>query len=1156
MVSLGWPNTDHIKNTKIARQLLRLTGFLLALFVLLPCTVHAQQVFGSIYGNVKDASGAVVPNAQVLIEDQDKQTRFSVTTNGSGNYTKGQLIAGRYRVTVIAPGFKTFQTTDVSVTVNEASEVNANLQTGSASEIVVVTETEPLLQTDRPDVGITLDSEDIEDYKTPGNNLAALQFIAAGTSMAGQSAAAAENPQGSFRTLINGQSFAGTGFQLDGTDNTDPILSQIVVNPNIYSVAQTKFLTQVFDAEFGFIAGGTMMTTTKSGTNTFHGSIFEFLTLNTPGFKTFGADPFTQPNGAPPAHINQFGGSIGGPILRKKLFFFADAQITRNTTVNSILTTVPTEAARTGNLSGYINNNLNHIYDPASGNATTGLGRKQFMGNDGKTPDVIPTNRLNPQALAILKYWPLPNLKPAVTPYRNNYLANGPYTFNSEQWDVRIDYFLNPKNTIFGRYTRPHFFQHADGVFGAVGGGPGFGNTFAGTGESTNQNLAVGYTHIFSPSFINETRIGFLQYRADVKPNGYGQSPAADAGIPGLNLDATFASGMPYFNISGDGGATLGYSNSVNRCNCPLQENLKQLQVIDNVTKVVGNHSFKFGLDLHFAWNIRVPSDSHRAGELTFSTGYTSQVTNASGTTTQGLGLGSFLLGGPSAFARYVGSTTNAREYQPRYFFFAQDTWRARPNLTISAGLRWELVFPERVNQVGAGSVLDLSTGLMNVFGVGNVPLDGFQKMNYKNFAPRLGIAYQFTPTTVIRAGYGWSYSLGVFGSNFAEVVTQNPPVLASQSITAPNNYTSIFSLTDGPPAATLPQPDSAGQFPLPNGISVRVRNPRMTLPLVMAYNFTVQQQITPKFTISVGFVGNQGRHALFGGNNASYNVNQASWVPGVTNQNLRKPYYGTYGWTQAINYYCGCASNNYNSLQTQALVKVARGLTLTTNFTWQKSLGDQNDSYGFMYNRALNFGNAQFLTKYQYVFAGGYDLPFGRGKQIASKVNRGVDAVIGGWRISGVTTYYSGRPFNPTINRVPGTLNGAPYVRPDVGPSTRPDKGPISPFAGARHDRTQYYTPGIGAAFLYPASGQFGNYGVNNLFGPIFINQSASVFKKFDLKEGIRFTFQASASNLFNHANLGDPNPNVTDVQAGVITATAANSTMRRMQFGSKIEF
>jgi hypothetical protein len=841
-------------------------------------------------------------------------------------------------------------------------------------------------------------------------------------------------------------------------------------------------------------------------------------------------------------------------VIKDKLFFFADTQLTRELEGGSLLTTVPTLAERGGDLSDWLASSPTfQVYDPRTG-AIDGSGRKPFAGN------IIPADRIVPQAQALLKYFPLPNTTAQGTPFRNNYSTSGTDIITANQWNTRWDYYLNEKNSLFGRYSYAGYTQDAPPAFGYDAGGPNFPVFgFAGHSQTLNQSVAFGWTHTSSPTLINEFRFGYMRYHVTVTPGGIGTSPAADAGIPNLNLDNFYTSGMPNFYIHEPGGsdngingtAQLGYALNNNRCNCPLEEFERQYQFVDNVTKVSGNHSFKLGADIRYALNLRVPSDNHRSGELNFDPLYTGNVTN--GSSTGGLGIATFLLGEVTSFSRYVSTSTNAQERQKRLFWYAQDTWRPTPKLTINYGLRWEMVFPETVNEPGNGAELDLATGNVQVFGVGLISDHGYQSMNWKLFAPRLGVAYQLTPKTVLRAGYGWSYSLGTFGSTFGHNVTQNPPVLANQNLNRENNFSGVFTLAQGPPSLAPITVSPEGLFPCPNGIDCKTRPGIFTMPVIYTYNATIEHQLTNKIAASVAYVGNQARHGPLG-TSQSFNANEPFFIPGNTNLNIARPFFSRYGWTQNIDNYCNCANNRYDSLQAMIKVNAWSGYTVQGNYTYQIAQGDgygSDQSYTFLYDRPLGWGYADNIPHRQLTIAQNYDIPFGRGRKFGSNANWLVDAALGGWNISGITTYYSGIPFNPTIGTYP-----AGYTQPNAGPNDRPDIGSTSPYAGAQGNRNQWFVGGLTGAFQLPAQNTFGNYPINQLYGPHFINQDLSLAKSFALTERWRFTLRGDATNAFNHANLGTPNNNITDPHAGQITSLVGQYQMRRLQFSGTINF
>jgi hypothetical protein len=1115
---------------------------------------YAQNVFGSIFGTVTDASGSAIANAKVTITDVNKGTVSEVMTNETGNYSKGQLIPGTYRVIIEAAGFAKTASNDLIVQVDAAARFDAPLQVGDVSTQVEVTAAAPLLQSDRADVSQTLTQQQINDLPNIGRNLQAFELLNPGTAKLGWQHASDENPQGSVQLVTNGQLFDSQGYILDGTVNQDPILGIIIINPNIDSISEVKQANQDFDSEFEYTGAGLAIYSTKSGSNSYHGDAFEYLQLNTPGFTDFGRDPFSQPNGAPLYRENQFGGSIGGKILKDKLFFFGDAELVREAQGGSVLTNVPTAAERTGDLSAWLNPSYGgyKIYDPTTGDPATGIGRTAFPNN------VIPASRISPQAAALLNYFPLPNTNGGA-PF-NNYAVNGDVGITANKWDTRWDYYLNQKNSIFGRYSYGAFTEQAPGAFGEEAGGPNVGN-YAGSSATLNQNVAIGWTNTVSPTLINEVRFGWVRYHVNDVPNGYGTTPAADIGIPGLNLDKTYTSGLPAFYINDQNGASkLGYALGVNQCNCPLNQIENQWQMIDNLTQIHGNHSVKLGIDLRYANNLRVPSDSHRAGELNFNSSTTGSVSTVGGGTTGGDGLATFLLGDVSTFNRYVSSSTDAMEEQKRFFFYGQDEWRITPKLTFTYGMRWEMIFPETVNANGNGATLDPSTGLMYVFGEGGISSHGIQTMNYHDFEPRIGLAYQINPKTVIRAGYGWAYDLGTFGSTFGHNVTQNPPVLSNQSVNPANGFSDVFTLSQGP---SLPAPvtiSPTGTFALPDGINVKYRPATVTLPTVYMYNLSLQRQITSKFAVTAAYVGNVTRHGWLGTSN-NVNTNEALFVPGVSNTNLDKPFYSKFGWTQGLSYYCDCSNEQYNSLQATFKINAAAGYTLQGSYTYQRSWGDgwgaYDPNYYFLYDRAAGQGYNSNLPRNQLTLLQNYDVPFGRGRKFGTNSNKIVDLALGGWNVSGITTFYSGLPFDPVLG------NG--YTgQPNTGPSNRPDIGSGSPYAGAQGNRNQWFVGETAAQlasgtgpFLLPAANTFGNYPIGTLFGPHFIQQDISLKKTFKVTERFGLTFRGDATNMFNHTNLGGPNNNLQSPQAGQITGLAfGGNNMRKLQFSGTVNF
>ena len=635
-------------------------------------------------------------------------------------------------------------------------------------------------------------------------NFTNLNLLAPGATLNTFQHAASENPQQSTLVNTNGQEFAGTNYVLDGMNNNDSVLGITMVNPPIDSVGQVTMITSNYDAEFTQAGGSVVLVETKSGSNTFHGSLFEYLQNNI--FES--RDPLTQGlhdpgtpapphRGVPELRYNQFGGSIGGPVIKNKIFFFLDYQATLRRAGASQLIRVPTAAERTGDLS-----DLGvPIYNPSTGNPD-GTGRAQFPNG------VIPSSMISAPAAKLLSALPLPNLTPA-NPAAPNFAVSLVEQYPTHNVDVRGDEYLTDKLRYFVRYSSLLANVNAPGAFGLYG-GPGFPTWgFTGNSNAHNQNGAFGANYDFGPNLLTEARFGFSRYDVTVNPLDIGQPLATQVGIPGLNIPGrpdTF--GLPDLNINGTGGTsgsggvaagtgalTLGYS-----CNCPLHERETLIDFVNNWTKVYGNHTFKWGADIELAWNLRLPSDQHRAGVYNFNPSVTSLGPTAIG----GSGVASFLLGLPSQFQRFSQISTNQEDRQNRMFYFVQDTWRITHKLTLSYGLRWDTWFPDYSLNPGQGGRYDVTTNTVLIPGVGGISQSANGQTQWHNFAPRLAIAYALNDKTVIRAGYGRSYFQGTFGWTFNNLAADVYPYVITQQINTSSPYLPVFPLTTAPPAAVF----------------------------------------------------------------------------------------------------------------------------------------------------------------------------------------------------------------------------------------------------------------------------------------------------------------------------------------------------------------
>ncbi len=826
-------------------------------------TSLAQAVYGSIFGTVSDAQGGVVTGAKVTVTSIAKGTTTETTTNESGNYSVTHLIPDAYKIRIEAAGFKATDIPSVQVSADTGSRVDATMQIGAVTQSVEVTSELPQLKTDRSDVSITFNEKYVEDLPILNRNFTSFELLSPGTQkLVGWSHAATENPQGGQQIFVNGQHFSGTAFELDGTDNQDPILGIIVVNPNLDAIEESKITLQNYDAEFGKAVGGVVTVQTKSGTNELHGSGF----YDWRGDGQQARDPFKNAPGVPlpNASFKQFGGAAGAPIIKNKLFVFGDYQGTRQTGGITNQLTIPTALVQqtcnpatntTGfcDLSEYLGNpSINQggqVFDPATGSPVDGSGRTAFAGNR------IPIGRISAQAGKILAAFPKPTSGSVI----NNFVGSGSGPYNQNSFDTRMDYNAPKGFNIFGRFSLDYFSLSGKGSLGILG-GPGFGpGGLNGTSTVHNYSLATGFNKAIGTNWLTDLRFGWFRYNPQTAYSDASTTPMTTFGVPGLNLGTPDTGGLASFFFQGNGlksgtGSTAAGADSgafgdglnVGRCNCPLTEKEDQFQVVNNWTRILGNHQIRFGADIRYAKNLRVPSDANRTGILDFNSGDTANAGNG------GLDLATFLLGDVTHFNRFVSTSLNAAERQKRWFFYGQDTYRVTSKFTLNYGLRWEIYFPETVNGKQNGGFANLDQGIIRVAGVGNNGLDGNTNNTLKAFAPRIGIAYQYDPKTVIRLGYGRSFDIGVFGSNFGHVVTQNLPVLANQdisdsSVPGQSNFTNdrsaIFTLASGPsalPPVTIP---ADGILPLrgpQNAVDPRVRPTTQRLPTLDAWNATI----------------------------------------------------------------------------------------------------------------------------------------------------------------------------------------------------------------------------------------------------------------------------------------------------------------------------
>ena len=1188
---------------------------LLLLMVLRP--LPAQSVYGSVYGTVYDSSHAVVPNATISVTNVQKGITAQGKSNAAGGYEIDHLIPNAYTVSVTAPGFKTFTLTGVQINAGDSPRVDATLSVGAESQSVTVTsDAEALLETQSQQVAVTIPQNQVQDLPIYTEETSNIIMLVPGTqSLFGVAKVSGEYPTGGGLYSIDGQTTGNLDYTLDGIDNTSPILDIVVVDPPPDTLQAAKIVTGNMDTDVGKAMSAAVELETKSGGNSFHGEVNDFRTSGA----NLARNPYlagqAAPHPLPAALSNRFEGNVGGPILRNRLFFFFDYFGQREKVGGTITTTVPSKLEHdtclglaqtsTGTAGCDFSDYL--AYDnPKAPNAG------QLYNNSSGSPvpytnNVIPNGDLSQQAINMLQLLPYPNTT-GTGPggLTNNYSANGTGVTNSGQYTVRIDDQLTQKMHAFGRIAYFHDNLNGSPIFGSVlgGAGPsGIGNRATGN----DQNDVLGLDDAIKDNLLTDIRLGYYKLGEKNLKYDQGTNLATNLGVPGLNgTGYALVDGAPSFTLNGPGGSSLGFGNN---CNCELIETEEQFQIVNNWTRTWKTHTVKWGVDLRYGRNLRVPSDQNRSGVLTFGAGPT---TNGSGV--GGLGFATFMLGDVTQFGRYVSKTSNAKEFQKRTFFYGMDSWRVTPKLTANYGLRWEIYFPETINSPGNGSELNLNTGLMQVAGVGPVPSNMGYDDVLTNFAPRLGLSYQLDNKTVIRAGYGRAFGMGVYGTIFGHSATQNIPALANQQINPSSNIATVFTLSQGPPAFVFPTVDTTtGTVALPNHVTASSRPNPLRYQTLDSWNLSVQRAFTGTLTVTAAYVGNKGTHTWAGNfeyanPNPPFNVLPASmnptgqalaWDPLYTSSYIAAnggpispqypdiganghtanifrllPYNWKYGWTQPINYYCNCSDTHYNALQFTVDKRVSHGLSLTATYSFQHAYN--YDSPYYLADKKIEYGPQDLTRTSVLTLFGYYQLPFGRGADLFSSAPKWADELIGGWRLSPNLNISSGLPFSlnyeecaanlPPASAQQAGASGAPCW-PNRSGSLPVGLGTFNPVTHTRQYFNAYSAPLSASnptegAFSFPTLDQIGTSGRNPFRGPGFWNVDMSLMKDFPIRENLQGQFRMDAYNAFNHMAAGNPGslfaPQCIDCGGfnGYITGLATGSLPRQLDFVAKITF
>lgn len=1069
--------------------------------------LYSQIVTATLTGTVTDVSGASVPGATVRVTESSTGTTRTTTTTSDGVYNIPYLNPGTYRVEVDAQGFKRFVQDNVPLNVSTTARIDAALAPGNASETVTVTGEAPSLQTDRAEVARNFNQQSITELPIANRNFQAIAGLVAGVSPPVQNFTSSEDPQGTTFFNANGQGNSSNNTIVDGVDNTNPTLGLSIYLPNPEVVEEVHVSTSNYTAEFGRVGGALVNATTRSGTNGFHGSLWEFNRV-----AALSARDFFNKTGRPkPGYTrNEFGGTFGGPIIKDKTFFFGAYQGRYLRQSSTTTTTVPDTNVESGNFGAIPGLAL---YDPNTGNAD-GAGRQPFAGN------VIPDNRISPIARKLIARFPQPNVPGLL----NNYVTNVPYAYNGNSYDGRVDHYFTEQTKIFAKFNTSKYSVTQGAILGnEIGDGT--------VAKDYTVTASVNLTHGFSPTMLTELRLAYNRYRTNVQGIDTKTVTNSNLGIANPNPDSISSNGMANISISGMPGiGTPVYYPLVNTDNL--------FEAVDTWSKISGKHVFKWGAEIHRNRMDRFQPQGLGLGPrglFQFNPG-TTQLPGGPGLGAYGSfenAFASFLLGAPDETSRtYMPITPTNRQTQVAGF--VQDTYQITRRLTLDIGVRYEFYSPVTPRYKGGASNYEPADNTLLIAGYGNVDLATGVTPQSLNFAPRVGFAYRFGDKTVIRGGYGISYWTGRFGFTGGTLSTQFPVIYNIQNGNT-GDYIVDGTFNSLPPVQLVPIPSNGVISPAPNQAFFVI--PRTNpLPYVQSYNLTVQRDLGRGFTFDIGYVGNLGRQLPF---NQSLNVA----VPGAGAAGL--PFFVEFGRTAAVSLRANGVNSNYNSVQTNLAKRFSHGYTFTVAYAYSKSLDVGSNQPGFTDNldRNRQYGPSDFDRTHLLTISHLYELPFGKGKVFANE-NKLAGALLGGWQINGIYRLATGTPFTASADATscncPGNGNFADALTP------------VKILGGVGPGQPWFTTSSFGV----PQPNAFGNAGRNTVRGPRLSNYDFSVFRNFPVTEKIKLEYRAEFYNLSNTPHFSNPNGSVTSGAFGTISGTLSGYGNRQIQMALRLKF
>jgi hypothetical protein len=1156
------------------------------------------QATGSFLGTITDQSGSVIAGATVTVTSQETGVSRQGVTDSAGHYAIDLLPVSIYTIHVEFKGFQPVESKDVKLQVNEQRELDFSLSPATVTSSVKVVASQVAVDTTNASLGQVITSQEVALLPLNGRDFVQLATLMPGTtqetnpnSFFTSGADSEVAARGTFSLSVGGSRPNSTDWLLDGVDNNELTAGGISILSSIDSIREFKVLTYNYSAEYGTRAGPTVLVTTKSGTNNFHGSLYEFLRNTALDARSFFASSAEKFN------LNQFGGSVGGPIRKNKTFFFVDGEQKYQRHGIAFTGLIPSDAMRTGDfsadpfgnpVSGLVIVNPNMI--GASTNPAVfpnvyfqcdSSGNPIPANSDGSQPagtacNKIPTNLINPIGQAMENLYPQPNANNAAAGY--NFADSPVRSLDETKFDIRLDQNFSEADSAFARFSYDQATSYVPG------GAPGFAeaNAFGSNQGIINhaRNVAIGETHVFSPATVNQFTFGYNRIFDYITSQGTGSCASAKLGIVGANL------GCPNGSTTCMPGAyscglvsvlmTGGYWSLGDRGYSPFQGGTNVFTVNDSLDVVRGEHDIRFGIGIR-ANQMNVGTEAFQdgfwiPGAIGNFTGYASSTVNVPGNPQADFLLG--LVGVSLHDQTFNGPVTGRRWkiYRP----FVQDDWRATKDLTLNLGLAWDLTSPI-TEAAGRMANYDLTTEQLLVAGQNGVSQSAGVQRNWTAFEPRLGLAWKVfgSDKTAVRAGYAIyhdsAWSMGAQG------LWQNPPFFAegdafglAQQSGIPGAgcpFTTSYCYTVlGAPFASGASINGFQIFNSPPTLStftgsLFTQPTDFKLAKVQQYNVDVERQLPGNVVLTVGYAGSRGNHMLVAGNdiNTAGPTNCSVGTIGCNPNGT--PYVPSYGVSNAILAFGDYGRTTYNSLQIKAETKTPRyGLYAligyTYSHTYDNGLSDGLGSLlGAPYFPLPNWENldwslSQIDLNNSFTASAIYDLPFGKGKRFGSGWNDATNSLLGGWQLTVIEKITSGFPDSLIdSNNQSGVSfnnggNSNNYNRPN-------QVAGCDPYA-ANHSQLQYINA---ACFVAPPAGQLGNASRVPVYGPDFVNTDFSVIKQFALPwENMGLNFRAEFFNLFNHPQFGLPVADINAPGFGSVNSTVNNP--RLVQFGLKLTF